>query len=334
MKISVDAMGGDHAPREVVRGAVHAWRELGLSISLVGQEEKVREELRLAGAADSPIEVVHASEVVGMSDVPGQAILRKRDSSIHVGLSLVEKGEAASFVSAGNSGAVMAGGLMILKRLPGVDRPAIAATIPTPTGPVLLIDAGANVDCKTGHLVQFAIMGEAYARRILGVDRPRVGILSIGEEDSKGTDLTREAGEELRRLPLSFVGNVEGRDFFDNRVDVIVCDGFVGNVALKTMEGMAKALIQFLKAEVRRSPLAMVGAALAGGALKTVKRRLDYSEYGGAPLLGVRGGVVICHGSSDAKAVKNAIRVAATIGMSALDREIEQAVASRAQGTA
>jgi glycerol-3-phosphate acyltransferase PlsX len=327
MKIAVDAMGGDHAPREVVRGAVQAAREMDLPVVLVGREELLREELRFLGAGEETIEVVHASEVVEMCEVPGVAIRKKKHSSIRVGLNLVAEGDVSAFVSAGNSGAVMAGALYILRKIRGIDRPAITATIPTPTGPIVLIDAGANVGCKPAHLLQFGFMGDAYAKKILGIPHPRIGLVSIGEEDSKGTDLTRETGALFRRTGLNFVGNVEGRDFFVGKADVFVCDGFVGNVALKTMEGMASALGHFLKDEIGKSALAKLGVLLAGGAIRQVKKRLDYTEYGGAPLLGVKGGVVICHGASDAKAIKNAIRSAGSLHRCGVEEEIAVSVA-------
>lgn len=327
MKIAVDAMGGDRAPREVVRGAVLAAREFDLRILLVGPEDRVREELRTVGAPHDGVEVVHAPEVVEMRDVPSVALRKKKHSSIRVGLNLVAEGQATAFLSAGNSGAVMGGALLVLKKIRGVDRPAITATIPTPTGPIVLIDAGANVGCKPAHLVQFGCMGDTYARRILGIPRPRVGLLSIGEEDSKGTDLTRETSSLFRKTGLCFVGNVEGRDFFADRADVFVCDGFVGNVVLKTMEGMATALGQFLKEEILKSHLAKVGAVLAGGAIRRVRERLDYAEYGGAPLLGVRGGVVVCHGSSDARAIKNAVRSAGSLHRYGVEEEIARSIA-------
>ncbi len=332
MKIAVDAMGGDHAPREVIRGAVQAAREYGLSIVLVGREELLRDELRAMQVRDAAIEVRHASEIVEMSEVPGVAIRKKKDSSIRVGLNLVAEGQASSFVSAGNSGAVMAGGLYVLRKVKGVDRPAIAATIPTPSGPIVLIDAGANVDCKPAHLMQFGFMGEAYSRKILGIPRPRVGLVSIGEEESKGTDLTREAVAVFKQTELNFVGNLEGRDFFSGKADVFVCDGFVGNVVLKTMEGMASALGHFLKKEIGKSALARLGALLAGGAIRRMRRRLDYTEYGGAPLLGVRGGVVICHGASDAKAVKNAIRMAESLHECGIEEQIAGSIAKSGIG--
>jgi glycerol-3-phosphate acyltransferase PlsX len=329
MKIAVDAMGGDHAPREIVRGAVESARSNGLSLILVGQEERIRAELRQIDVSGADIEVLHASEVVEMCEVPAIALRKKRDSSIRVGLRLVADGKASSFVSAGNSGAVMAGGFLILKKIHGVDRPAIAATIPTPHGPVVLVDAGANVESKPAHLLQFGYMGEAYSRTILGIPRPRVGVVSIGEEESKGTDLTRVTSDLFRRTGLNFVGNVEGRDFFAGKADVFVCDGFVGNVAIKTMEGMATALGQFLKEEIAKSLLAKVGAFLAERALRGVKDRLDYEEYGGAPLLGVRGGVFICHGSSSERAIKNGIRAAGSLARCEVDVEIARSIAAR-----
>jgi glycerol-3-phosphate acyltransferase PlsX len=327
MKIAVDAMGGDHAPLEVIRGAVQASQEMDLPIVLVGREELLRDELRSLGVGNGKIEVVHASEVVEMCEVPGVAIRKKKHSSIRVGLNLVAEGNASAFVSAGNSGAVMAGALYVLRKIRGIDRPAITATIPTPSGPIVLIDAGANVGCKPAHLLQFGFMGDAYARKVLGISHPRVALVSIGEEDSKGTDLTRETGALFRRTGLNFVGNVEGRDFFTGKANVFVCDGFVGNVALKTMEGMASALGQFLKNEIEKSAMAKLGVLLAGGAIRKVKKRMDYTEYGGAPLLGVKGGVVICHGSSDAKAMKNAIRSAGLLHRCGVEEEIAVSVA-------
>ncbi len=326
MKIAVDAMGGDHAPREVVRGAVKAAREFDLSIVLVGREDAVRAELASADPPPGKVEVVHASEVVEMCETPGVAFRKKKDSSIRVGLTQVAEGKASSFMSAGNSGAVMAGALLVLRKIHGIDRPAITATIPTPTGPIVLIDAGANVDCKPSHLFQFGLMGEAYARKMLGIARPRVGLVSIGEEESKGTDLTRDTAALFRKTPVHFVGNVEGRDFFANKADVFVCDGFVGNVALKTMEGMASALGHFLKEEILRSWMARLGVVFAGGAIRQVRKRLDYAEYGGAPLLGVRGGVVICHGSSDARAVMTGIRMAGSLHRYGVEGDIARAI--------
>jgi glycerol-3-phosphate acyltransferase PlsX len=333
VKIAVDAMGGDNAPREVVRGAVRAVLEDRLPIVLVGREDAIRKELSLLGAQNDPlIEVVHASEVVQMDDSPADALRKKKDSSIRVGLNLVSGGKAGSFVSAGNSGAVMAGALHVLGKIPGVDRPAITATIPTPAGPIVLLDAGANVECRPSHLFQFGCMGEAYARKILGIARPRVGVVSIGEEESKGTDQTRETAVLFRGTDLNFVGNVEGRDFFSGKADVFVCDGFVGNIVLKTMEGMAQALGHFLKEEIGKSRLAQVGALMAAGAIRRMKKRLDYAEYGGAPLLGVRGAVAICHGSSDARAIKNGIRSAGSLRKCGVEGEIARSIGTGANG--
>ncbi len=334
MNIAVDAMGGDHAPREIVRGAVQAFRENGFSLILVGQEPRIREELAAAGASGDDIRVVHASEVVEMCDVPGVALKKKKDSSIRVGINLVAEGKADAFVSAGNSGAVMVGGLLILKKVPGIDRPAISATIPSPHGPIVLIDAGANVDCKAAHLLQFAVMGEVYARKFLNIPVPRIAVVSIGEEDSKGNDVSRETCELIRRTGLKFVGNAEGRDFFTGKADVFVCDGFVGNVAVKTMEGMAQAFGPFLKTEIDKSLLAKAGVLLAMGAIRNLRKRLDYAEYGGAPLLGVRGGVMICHGSSDQRAIKNAIRAAGTMARFGLDEEIARSISVHAPAPA
>ncbi len=327
MNLAVDAMGGDLAPREVVRGALQAARAYDLRILLVGVEEQIREEIRAAGGSAGRIEVVHAPDVVGMDDILSVAIRKKRESSIRVGLNLVAEGAADSFLSAGNTGAVMGGALLVLKKIRGVDRPALGATIPTPTGPIVLIDAGANVGCKPAHLVQFGLMGETYARKVLGILRPRVGLLSIGEEETKGTDLTRETSALFRKTGLSYVGNMEGRDFFADRADVFVCDGFVGNVALKTMEGMAVALGHFLKEEILKSSMAKVGAVLAGKAIRMVRDRLDYAENGGAPLLGVRGGVVVCHGASDARAIRNAIRAAGSMHTAGVEEEIARSIA-------
>ena len=327
-------MGGDHAPREVVRGAVKAAREFDLSIVLVGREETIAAELKSADPPPGKVEIVHAADVVEMHETPGVAYRKKKDSSIRVGLSLVAEGKASSFMSAGNSGAVMAGALLVLRKIPGIERPAITATIPTPTGPIVLIDAGANVDCKPSHLFQFGIMGEAYARRILGIEHPRVGLVSIGAEESKGTDLTRDTAALFRKTPVQFVGNVEGRDFFLDKADVFVCDGFVGNVALKTMEGMASALGHFLKEEILKSWCARVGVAFAGGAIRRVRRKLDYAEYGGAPLLGVRGGVVICHGSSDARAVMNGVRMAGSLYRYGVEGDIALAIEGKGNNSA
>lgn len=310
MRIAVDAMGGDHAPEAVVDGAVQAAREYGTHVILVGDREVIHDLLKRHGAADLPVTVRHASEVVGMQESPSHALRRKRDSSIRVAFDLVKAGEARAAVSAGNSGAAMAIAMLVLGRLPGVERPCIAAVLPTLSGSTVLLDVGANVDCKPIHLVQFAIMGEVFCRYVLQVERPRVGVLSNGEEESKGTELTRSAHQALKHSSLHYVGYMEGRDIFPGRADVVVTDGFTGNAVLKTAEGLAHAMGQMLKEELGRTLLSKIGYLLARGAFRKIRNRLDYAETGGAPLLGVNGVGIVSHGSSDARAIKNAIRVA------------------------
>ena len=308
LPVAVDAMGGDHAPGDIVQGAVAAARQ-GVAVVLVGPEPLVREQLARHGAGnDLPIDVKHASEVVAMDDHPGQAMRRKKDNSIRVCFELVKRGEACGMVSAGNSGAVMAGAIFVLGRLPSVERPAIISVLPALTGNPLLLDMGANVECKPIHLVQFALMGEVYARRVIGVARPRVAVLSNGEEDSKGTDLTRAVAAALRKAPIDFRGYCEGRDLLTGDFDVIVTDGFTGNVALKTMEGTAKVVGELLKNAIRSSPFALLGGLLARRALVAMKRKVDWREIGGAPLVGVAGVGFISHGRSDALAMQNAVR--------------------------
>jgi glycerol-3-phosphate acyltransferase PlsX len=311
MKIAVDAMGGDFAPQNIVEGAVLAAREYGVPAVLVGDQEIVRKEMARHPGSDSlPLTVVHASEAVAMDESPLTPIRKKKDSSIKVAYDLVKKGEAAALFSAGNSGAVLATAVFVLEKLKGADRPAIGTIFPTLKGWTLLLDAGANVDCKSFHLVQFAIMGEAYAKYVLRVKKPAVGLLSNGEEESKGNELIRETNAILRKTSIGYVGPVEGRDIFNGRADVVVCDGFVGNAALKICEGLAEAIGAMIKEEVKNSLMAKLAYLLARGAVNEIKKKLDYSEYGGAPLLGVDGVVIIGHGRSSAKAVKNAIRLA------------------------
>ncbi len=311
MKIAVDAMGGDFAPRSIVEGAVLASREHGVPVLLVGDEKAVRRELAgHDGTGSLPLEVAHASEVVGMDESPLAPIRKKKDSSIKVAFDLLKKGEASAVVSAGNSGAVLATAVFVLEKLKGVDRPAIGTIFPTLKGWTLLLDAGANVDCKPSHLVQFAVMGDAYGKYILKKTRPMVGLLSNGEEESKGNELIRETNAVLRRSPIGYIGPVEGRDIFNGRADVVICDGFVGNAALKICEGLAEAIGSMIKEEVKVSLRAKLAYLLARTAVNDIKKKLDYSEYGGAPLLGVNGVVIIGHGRSSPKAVKNAIRLA------------------------
>ena len=310
MKIAVDAMGGDYAPSVVVEGAVWAARELGISIILVGDKTRVEDELAKHDWKGLPISIKHASEVVGMDESPGQALRKKKDSSVKVCFELVKSGEAGAVVSAGNSGAAMAAGIFVLRNLKGVDRPAITVILPTKKEPVVLLDAGGNVDCKPVHLVQFALMGSVYARYILKKNNPAIGLLSNGEEEGKGNELTRETHEILKNSSLNYLGYKEGRDIFTGEVDVVVCDGFVGNVVLKVTEGVLEAFSYMLRDEIMASLPAKMGYLLAKGALKNVKKKTDYAEYGGAPLLGINGVGIISHGASNAKAIKNAIRVA------------------------
>ena len=327
-------MGADRAPKPEVEGAILAARHYGVKILMVGQQDVVRAEL------DShpvwrrlPIEIVHASEVIGMHEKAAQAVRSKRDSSMRVGLRLVRDGKADGFVSAGNTGAAMATAKMVLGALPGVDRPALATAFPTILGTAtILIDVGANVDSKAQNLQQFAIMGDVYFRTIFSgrfptAEHPRVGLLSIGEEESKGNDLTREAYKLIKDLPLNFVGNVEGRDLFNGEADVLVCDGFVGNVALKISEGLAEAVRFLLKQSLQATITRQVGFLLSRQAFVDFKKRLDYSEYGGAPLLGIKGVCIVSHGSSNANAIKNAVRVASEFANRKLNRVIEERIA-------
>ena len=328
--ITLDAMGSDKAPRPEVEGAILAARHFGVRVILVGHEQTIRAELdRHRGAAGLPIEIAHASEVITMDDKAVQAVRAKRDSSIRVGLRLVRDGVSAGFVTAGNTGAAMATAKMVLGALPGVDRPALDAVFPTALGTAAsLLDVGANVDCKAHNLAQFAVMGEIYFRSMFGTKRPRVGLLSIGEEEGKGNELTREAFQLLKQLPLNFVGNVEGRDLYNGEVDVIVADGFVGNVALKISEGVAHLVRSTLKETLRATITRQVGALLSRSAFADFKKRLDHTEYGGAPLLGIKGVCFITHGSSNANAIKNAIRVAAEFAEHGINEIIEHELAA------
>lgn len=312
--IAVDAMGSDRAPKPEVEGAILAARNHNVEVLLVGKEHAIRSELRdHPGARQLPIHVVPASEVIGMDEHSvAQAVRTKRDSSIRVGLRCVRDGSAAGFVSAGNTGAVMATAKMVLGAVPGVDRPALAGAFPTSSGTVsVMLDVGANVDCKPYNLEQFAVMGDIYYRTIFNTRKPRVGLLSIGEEDAKGNQLTKETAPLLRNLPVNFVGNVEGRDLYNGTVEVIVCDGFIGNVALKVSEGLVRAVASLLKESLKATLTRQMGFLLSRKAFDDFKKRMDYSEYGGAPLLGVKGICIVGHGSSNANAIKNAIRVAA-----------------------
>ena len=307
-KIAVDAMGGDHAPGVVVEGALLAAQELGVEIVLVGQKEAVEQELARYSSA-GVVQVVPASQVVAMHESPSSA-LRKKDSSMKVAFEMMKRGEVEAVVSAGNSGAMMATGMFVMGTLSEVDRPAILIVVPSSANATVIVDAGANVDCKPGHLVQFGLMGSIYAERVLGIKQPRVGVLSNGEEDGKGNDLTRAASEQLSATALNYIGYVEGQDLFNGWVDVVVCDGFTGNVALKTMEGTASLAGEVLKSAFEKTLVSRLSYFLARNALREAYRRLDYAEYGGAPLIGLDGVGIIAHGGSNPRAIKNAIRAA------------------------
>ena len=341
VEIVVDAMGSDKAPECEIRGAILASRLLNVHVTLIGPEQTIAPALdaaqmsggnrftRLSGGAGLPVSIANASEWITMDDKAAQAVRSKRDSSMRVGLKRVREGTAQGFFTAGNTGAAMASAKMVLGGLSGVDRPALATIVPTVTGsPTLLLDVGANVDSDPENLVQFAVMGSMYARNVLKVRDPRVGLLSIGEEDSKGNSLTRDTLPMLRALKgINFIGNVEGRDLFNGRADVVVCDGFVGNVALKTSEGLARLVSVSLRESLKSTVTSQVGALLSRTAFNAFKKRLDYSEYGGAPMLGVRGVCIVGHGSSNEKAIMNGIRVAAEFASAEVNAGIEAALA-------
>jgi glycerol-3-phosphate acyltransferase PlsX len=356
--IVLDAMGSDKAPDPEIRGAILAARHLDVRVHLVGPEEVLRPKLRAIlkenDGNGNPLEaigntlealtdpngsrkrkrpavfLVQASEWISMEDKAALAVRSKRDSSMRVGLKMVREGKAGGFVTAGNTGAAMATAKMVLGSLQGVDRPALAAVLPTTAGmPCVLLDVGANVDCDPNNLVQFAIMGHMYAKDVLHVPNPRLGLLSIGEEESKGNALTRDTLPLLRTLDLNFIGNVEGRDLYNGSVDVVVCDGFIGNVALKTSEGLAKMVTSSLRESLKATVTAQMGALLSRKAFYNFKKRIDYSEYGGAPLLGVRGVCIVGHGSSNERAIMNGIRVAAEFAHADVNHGIENAIRNR-----
>lgn len=310
MRVAVDAMGGDNAPVVEVEGAVAACREFGIPVTLVGDRARLESELAKHDVSGLDIDIFHASEVIGMHDSASDAVRKKKNSSVRLAFELVRDDKACAAVSAGNSGATMAVGMFVLKRISGIDRPAIATIFPTLKGRTLVLDVGGNVDCKPLHLAQFAIMGDVYARYVMGIANPSVGLLSNGEEDSKGNELTRETHAILKNTSLNYSGYIEGRDIFGGTVEVVVCDGFVGNVVLKLSEGLADAAGRMLKGEILKSWISKLGYLFIRGAFNRFKKIVDYAEYGGAPLLGINGVGMICHGGSNVKAIKNAIRFA------------------------
>jgi glycerol-3-phosphate acyltransferase PlsX len=320
IKIAVDSMGSDNSPFSEVEGSVQAAKAYGVNVILVGKESLLAPLLKEAGGKGLPIEIRNATQVIAMDEPPTAALRKKKDSSIRVAAELVREKIASGLVSAGNTGAVMATSKMVFGTVPGVDRPALAAVLPTLT---VLLDVGANIACKPHHLVQFAVMGHLFSKKIVGIASPRVGLMSVGEEETKGNELTKEVHKVLKELHLNFIGNVEGRDLYNGRADVIVCDGFTGNVALKTSEGLIEAVVKLLKEELSRNLQVKLGALLSQQSFKRLKKRLDYSEYGGAPLLGLRGVSIICHGRSSSNAIKNAIRVAKEFAENQINAKLE-----------
>ena len=313
MKIALDAMGGDFAPKNTIAGAALALRELRqiTKLYLVGDEDRIKAELALNKCKDKRIEIVHASQVVEMTDAAVESVRRKKDSSVSRAVDLVKNGDAEAIVSAGHTGAAVAATTIKLRTLPGVERPGIASVIPTESNVFVLIDAGANIDARPMHLLQYAIMGSVYSRQVLKYANPAIGLMSIGDEDVKGSEFTKDVFKLLKESKLNFRGNIERHDLFKNPVEVVLCDGFVGNVVLKTCEAIADAIFDWLKHELKKTPVRMTGACIAKGAFKAIKKKTNYEEYGGSPLLGVNGICIIAHGSSTPKAIKNAIRVAA-----------------------
>jgi phosphate acyltransferase len=329
LKVAVDAMGGDHAPQVVVEGALLAAQEFGVGLVLVGDQDAVNHELARHPTKPPSLQVVHAAQTITMHEAPSAA-LKKKESSLKVAFEMMKRGEVQAVVSAGNSGAMMATGMFVMGRLPQVARPAILIVVPSLSKGTVIIDAGANVDCKPHHLVQFAFMGAIYAEKVLHIDRPRVGVLSNGEEQGKGNDLTRAASQELSATMLNYIGYVEGRDVFNGNVDVIVCDGFTGNIALKTMEGAASFAGDVLKKAFQKSFSTRIGYLLSRNSLRQAYRRLDYAEYGGAPLLGLEGVGIVAHGGSNPQAIKNAIGAAKDAVQQDINGHISRALADMA----
>ncbi len=333
--IAVDAMGGDFGPSVVVPGAIEAARDKGVALLLVGDQAKVRAELARLPLDGVACDIVHASEVAGMDEKPSDILRRRKDASIQVACRLVRDGQAHGIVSAGHSGATVACGMFIMGRIPGVDRPALASIMPTEKNPIVLLDVGANVDCKPHHLFQFGLMADAFARDLLACESPRIGLLSIGEEEGKGNTQVKEAYElfKLAQNGINFVGNVEGRDIFSGDVDVVVCDGFVGNVALKLSEGLSMSLGRVLKRELLSGLLPKIGTLLAKSAFRRFAQFVDYAEYGGAPLLGLQGIAFVCHGKSNAKAVRSAVKLAATFVEKKTNERLVKAISANEELT-
>lgn len=332
MKIIVDAMGGDYAPEVVLDGAIAAVKEYGIEVGLVGDETKINGLLKKSKFSSELLSVYHSLEVIEMHESPAVSVRRKRNSSIVIGLKLVKDGQGDAFFSAGNTGAAVCAATLTLGMLPGIERPGIGTVMPSLKGISFIIDVGANIDPKPIHLLQYGIMADIYAKEILNKPNPTVGLLNVGEEENKGTDFVKETHELLSQSHLNFIGNVEGKHLFSGDCDIIICDGFVGNVALKVSEALAEALQKFLKKHILSHPLGMLGALLLKGSFKKFKKEIDYSEYGGAPLLGVNGVVIIGHGRSNANAIKNAIRVAEKEVEHRFNEKIQEAISSEKTG--
>lgn len=328
MKIVIDAMGSDKAPAVEIEGTIQAVEEAGYEIVLVGDELLIKEELKKYADHSDKITVIHAPERIEMHEPAALSVRRKRRSSIVIGLELLKRNEADAFVSAGNTGAVVCAATLSLRLLPGVERPGIAIAIPTLKGTSIIIDVGANIDPKPMHLLQYGIMADAYARYILHKSNPTVGLLNVGEEETKGTNFIKESHTLLSESKLNFIGNIEGRDIYAGNADIILCDGFVGNVILKVSESIVDTIVKALRQEIKADIIATVGAALASSAFNELKKKMDYSEYGGAPLLGVDGRCIISHGSSTPKAIKNAIRVAAEFKTQDVNKHIVEGLES------
>jgi len=326
MRIALDAMGGDNAPQATVEGAVQATKEFGSQIVLIGLKDVLERELSKYGSDFPNIEIYHASEIIDMHEPPAVSVRKKKDSSINVAVKLVKSGEADAIVSAGNTGAAVCATTLYLKLLKGVERPGIGIVMPTLKGASLIIDVGANIDPKPIHLFQYGLMGDIYSRVILKKFNPTVGLLNIGQEASKGTGFIKKAYALFSDSRMNFIGNIEGRDLFNGRCDVVVCDGFVGNVVLKVSESLAESLSTLLKRELGESFITRIGALFSKSALMAMKREMDYAEYGGAPLLGIDGSCIICHGSSSARAVKNAIKVAGEFVNDQVNQHIVESV--------
>ncbi len=329
MKIAVDGMGGDYAPQAVVEGAVKASQEYGFEVVIVGERSKIEAELSKFDSVPSGVTVHHASEVIDMHEPGAVSVRAKKDSSICIATDLAKEGKVDAVVSAGNTAAFVSAAMLSLKRLEGVERPGIAVLLPSLKGPVLMIDVGATINPEPQHLMTFGLMGDVYSRHILNKKEPVMGLLNIGEESSKGPEFLKEAHQLLESSKFNFQGNAEGRDIFAGKFDVVVCDGYTGNVVLKVAESIAAIIASFIKDELKRNPLRMLGGLLTKSAFEAVKRQIDYAEYGGAPLLGVNGICIISHGRSSAKAIKNAIRVAAEFVEHQVNQHIMEAVKKR-----